>query len=189
MTVAWTRAGFVRAALGGAAVIAGGAATSLASRSSSADDDILNFFLLFEHVQEAFYRQAIDGGRLTGELHEFASTVADQEAQHVAFLKDRLGTAARQLPTPRFGNALSTPNRFRDAAIELEELAIAGYIGQAPHLSRKSVAKIATLVSVEARQVAWIRDIAGASPAPRAADPARGADDSITALRKRGFVQ
>jgi Ferritin-like domain len=189
VTVAWTRAGFVRAALGGAAVIAGGAATSLASRSSSADEDILNFFLLFEHVQAAFYRRAIDGGRLSGELQEFASTVAGQEAQHVAFLKDRLGNAARQLPTPHFGNALSSPDRFRDTAVELEELAIAGYIGQAPHLSRASVAKVATLVSVEARQAAWIRDIAGVSPAPRAADPARGADNAITALRKKGFVQ
>jgi rubrerythrin len=175
--------------MGGVAVIAGGAATSLASRSSSADEDILNFFLLFEHVQESFYRQAIDGGRLTGELQEFAGAVADQETQHVAFLKHRLGNAARPLPRPRFGNALSSPDRFRDTAVELEELAIAGYIGQAPHLSRETVAKVATLVSVEARQAAWIRDIAGVSPAPRAADPARGADAAITALRKLGFVQ
>jgi hypothetical protein len=189
MTVAWTRAGFVRAALGGAAVVAGGAATSLASRSNPAEDDILNFFLLFEYVQEAFYRQAVDSGRLTGELQEFASTVVDQETRHVAFLTDRLGSRARQRPTSDFADALSSPERFRDAAIELEELAIAGYIGQGPHLSRKTVARVATLVSVEARQVAWIRDIAGVSPAPRAADPARGAGEAVAALRKRGFVK
>jgi hypothetical protein len=189
VTVAWTRAGFVRAALGGVAVVAGGAATSLASRSEPAEKDILNFFLLFEYVQEAFYRQAVDGGRLTGELQEFASTVVDQEAQHVAYLTKRLGSQARPRPSSDFGDALSSPARFRDAAVELEELALAGYIGQGPHLPRATVARVATLVSVEARQAAWIRDIAGVSPAPRAADPARPADDAVAALRKRGYVR
>src|SRR5688572_32161233 len=43
----------------------------------------------------------------------------------------------------------------------------------------------ATLISVEARQVAWLRDLAGISPAPRAADPARKADAVLRELRDR----
>jgi hypothetical protein len=48
---------------------------------------------------------------------------------------------------------------------------------------------VATLVSVEARQAAWIRDIAHSSPAPRAADPARRADAILADLRERGFLR
>ena len=66
---------------------------------------------------------------------------------------------------------------------------IAAYIGQAPNLPREIVTPIATLVSVEARQAAWVRDIAGISPAPRAADAARPADDVLAQLRRRGFIR
>jgi hypothetical protein len=50
------------------------------------------------------------------------------------------------------------------------------------------VAAISPLVSVEARQVAWVRDIAGVLPAPQAADPARKPDDVLADLRKRGLI-
>jgi hypothetical protein len=193
---AWTRARLLRATVGGGAVVAGGTVMGarndsgalLAAQVEDADAKILNFFLLLEYVQEGFYREAVKSGRLTGEVLEFASTVGRQETEHVAFLTDRLGSRARARPTSHFGDALSTPERFRDAAIELEEAAIGGYIGQASNLTRDTVRSVATLISVEARQVAWIRDLAGVSPAPRAADPARSADDVVAALRKRGFV-
>jgi hypothetical protein len=192
----WTRARLLRAALGGGAVVAGGTVMGtrtdsgavLAAQVEDADAKILNFFLLLEYVQEGFYREAVKSGRLTGELLELASTVGRQETEHVAFLTDRLGSRARARPASNFGDALSSPERFRAAAIELEETAIGGYIGQASNLTRDTVRSVATLISVEARQVAWIRDLAGVSPAPRAADPARSADDVVAALRKRGFV-
>ena len=83
---------------------------------------------------------------------------------------------------------MSTAERFRDAAIELEEMALATYVGQAGRLTGDAVRTVGTLVSVEARQVAWVRDLAGVSPAPRAADPARKPDDVLAALRKEGFI-
>jgi hypothetical protein len=83
---------------------------------------------------------------------------------------------------------LSSPEKFRDAAIELEEAALATYVGQAANLSRRLLSPIATMTSVEARQAAWVRDIAGTSPAPRAADPARKAEDVLAELRDRGFI-
>jgi hypothetical protein len=51
------------------------------------------------------------------------------------------------------------------------------------------MARIAPLVSVEARQVAWIRDIAGENPAPRAADPPRTASDVLAQLRSKGYIE
>ena len=192
----WSRARLIRAAIGGGAAIAGGAAmgarttagTSVAAPPRPADAEVLNFFLLLEHVQEAFYRQAVESGRLRGDLLTFARTVGEQETQHVAFLADLLGSRAEPRPSPSFDDALATPERFRDTAVELEEAAVAGYVGQGANLSRDVVRPVATLVSVEARQAAWIRDLAGVSPAPRAADPAREPGRIVATLRDRGFV-
>ncbi len=191
----WTRGGLIRTAVGAAAVAAGGAAvgshggrgTSLAARKDT-DAEILNFFLLLEYVQESFYREASENTQLDGDLLTFARTVVDQESEHVAFLVEWLGGRARTRPTPDFGDATRTPEAFRDTAIFLEEAAVAGYIGQGANLTRRTIRQVATLVSAEARQAAWMRNIAGVSPAPRAADPAREAGDVITDLRKRGYL-
>jgi rubrerythrin len=161
----------------------------MAAASKDGDARILNLFLLLEFVQEGFYRAALENNALDGELRDFASTVADQESEHIAFLSERLGSRARERPQSEFGPLLGSPREFRDAAIELEELTIAAFIGQAANLTRRTVGPIATLVSVEARQVAWVRDLAGLSPAPRAADPARTAGAVVADLRKRGFIR
>jgi Ferritin-like domain len=193
----WTRAGMLRAALGGGAVVAGGAAigagsgsgTSLASPSAGTDAGILNLFLRLERVQRAFYRAGLDAGHLDGELRAYADTVVRQENQHVEFLAKRLGSRAEAPPRTSFAEVIDSSQSFRNAAVELEEAAIAAYIGQSPNLTRGAMAAVAPLVSVEARQVAWVRDLAGISPAPRAADPARKADDVLADLRRRGWLQ
>jgi hypothetical protein len=115
-------------------------------------------------------------------------SVGRQESEHVAFLIKRLGGRARPRPRPDFGDALSAPERFLAAAIDLEELTIAAYIGQGANLTRDTLGAVGTLLSVEARQVAWLLDLAGDSPAPRAADPARKPDDVLRELRKRRFL-
>ena len=63
------------------------------------------------------------------------------------------------------------PKRFARTAIRLEELGLAAYNGAATSLTPDALADAARIVSVEARHAAWIRDIAGANPAPRAAEP------------------
>jgi hypothetical protein len=192
----WTRAGLFRLAAAGGAAVAGGAAigahdgagNSFAAPSADTDAKILNFFLLLEYVQEAFYREALRSARLTGDLSEYARTVGRQESEHVAFLTKRLGGRARRRPRSSFGDAVSTPERFRAAAIDLEETAIAAYIGQGANLTRGTVGAVGTMLSVEARQAAWVLDLAGESPAPRAADPARKPDAVLAHLRERGFI-
>jgi hypothetical protein len=191
----WTRSDLLRAALGGGAVVAGGVAigsaggaATMAAPSKDTDAEILNLFLLLERVQEAFYREALERSKLTGDLRAFAMAAAAQESRHVAFLRERLGNRARAAPRSDFGELLSAPERFRDAAVEFEEATIGAYVGQGGNLTRDTMAAVITLVSVEARQAAWIRDIAGVSPAPRAADPARKPDAVLADLRRRGFI-
>jgi Ferritin-like domain len=192
----WTRGEVLRAAAAGAAAVGAGALVGsgaggdapFAATSPDTDAKLLNAFLALERLQEAFYHGALERARLSGDLLAFARAAAAQESAHVRFLTQRLGDRAGPPPKSDFADALASPERFRAAAIDLEESAVATYIGQAANLSRHLLSPIATLTSVEARQAAWVRDIAGTSPAPRAADPARDVDDVMAGLRDRGLI-
>jgi hypothetical protein len=189
----WTRRRVLGLAAAGGAM-AGGAAIGargggvLAAPSADEDARILNFFLLLEYLQEALYRDGLRQAGLTGELAEYARTVGAQEREHAALLAQRLGAGARPRPRPEFGAALSSSERFRTAAIDLKETALAAYIGQVANLTRGTVGVVGTLLSVEARQAAWLRAIAGEHPAPNAADPARKPADVMAHLRSQGLV-
>jgi hypothetical protein len=180
----------------GAGAVAGGASrewhrtsgVSVAAPSRDNDAEILNFFLLLEYVQVGLYREATAAGVLTGPLQEFADTVGRQEQRHAALLTERLGGRARERPRSNFEEAISSAERFRSAAVDLEEATVAAYVGQGGNLTRAALSAITPIVSVEARQAAWVRDLAKVSPAPRAADPARKPQDILTDLRRRGFV-
>jgi hypothetical protein len=191
----FTREGALRAAFGGAVaaggaafVARGGAGSVHAAPSHQMDTKILDFILKLELVQAAFYEAAFEARSIGGEALELALAVREQERRHVAFLQDRLKGAAGPPPRTNFGDAVSSPDAFLKAAVDLEEAAIAGYIGQSGNLTRASMIPLATLVSVEARQVAWLRDLAGMNPAPKAADPPRKAEDVTAFLRDKGYI-
>jgi rubrerythrin len=192
----WTRASFLRsaAAVGTAASVLAirlgeGDDKSQAAPSSEQDQDILNLFLQFEYAQMNFYRQAVESMRIGGDLRTFARTVGPQEAEHAVLLRRRLrGAAAPRAESPDVRRLLTSPSAFRRAAIDMEEAVIAAYVGEAANLTRDALAEVAPLVSVEARQVAWLRDLAGATPAPRAADPARRPQDVVSHLRAQGLL-
>jgi hypothetical protein len=191
----WTRGDLLRGAAAAGVAVGAGAFVGLAdggdapfAASPEQDAEVLNAFLTLERLQEALYRDALERADLSGDLLAFARAASGQESAHVKFLTERLGSRAGPAPKSDFGDALGSPNAFRSAAVELEESAVAAYVGQAGNLSRGLLSPIATMTSVEARQAAWIRDIAGTSPAPRAADPARKVEDIMADLRDRGFI-
>jgi Ferritin-like domain len=192
-----TRAQALRATAVGGAVLGAGALVgglvnpqATAGRPSRAQDvRILNFLLVLEEMQAAFYAAALRGGALRGDLLQFARTVAPQEREHVDFVRMMLGREARAGPELAFGEATSDAAHFRAAAIDLEEATAAAYIGQGASLTRPAVQDAARIVAVEARHAAWIRDLAGTDPAPRAADVARSADDVLSGLRQKGLLR
>ena len=190
-------AGFTRGRLLLAAGAAATGALAIGSRrgddaplaASKADDaDILAVFLTLEQVQEDFYRRALEAGAIDGELRALAKTLAAQEHEHVRFLLGRLDDRTPSRPRTDFGDATRSPDAFLRAAVDLEEAAIAGYLGQSGNLSRGLVGSIARLVSVEARQAAWLRSLTDDNPAPRAADQARPADEILRDLRDKGWL-
>jgi rubrerythrin len=180
-------------ALGGVAV--GGvilgehADPAVSAPSAKQDGEILNFALLLEYVQAAFYAEGLSRAGLTGELKTFASTVAAQEQEHIAFLKSALGSAARKTPKLDFGDDTADAEKFSLAAFKLEDLGVAAYTAQAPNLTTASLRAAARIVSVESRHAAWIRDLRGMNPAPDAAEPSIDAQRVIDTFKGSGYVQ
>lgn len=196
MSAACTRGGLLRALAGAGAAVAGGSliagrsggTDSLAAPSAADDVKLLNFFLLLERVHEGFYAAAVERAAIGDELLAYATTAQRQERDHVALLSDRLGSDADAPRKADFGDTVADPDRFTDAAIRLEEATLGAYIGHGADLTRGAVAAIVPLVSVEARQAAWIRDLARHDPAPNAADPARKPEEVMATLKDLGFV-
>ncbi|HEX3326475.1 MAG TPA: ferritin-like domain-containing protein [Actinomycetota bacterium] len=162
---------------------------SAARRSPHQDRDILNFLLLLEYLQAAFYKDAVNRGALHGDLARFAQVVAGHEKAHVIALRRKLGSHARRAPAFDFGNATSDPHRFAAAATKLEELAVGAFVGQGANLTRGAVLRVARIASVEGRHAAWVRDIQTHLPAPSAADAAIGQHAVASTLRALGFIK
>jgi ferritin-like protein len=192
-----SRRAFVRRGSLAAATLAFGAGLGLADRATSAgaaapsaaqDRAIFNFALLLEYLQAAFYTEAVERGALRGDVRDFAEIVSGHERAHVAFLRRALGKHARPRPTFDFGNATRNERAFLKTAVLLENTGVAAYNGQAANLTKPALAAAAEIVSVEGRHAAWISDIAGEPPAPRAADPGEASQAVVGKLESLGFL-
>jgi hypothetical protein len=183
------------AAAGGAAIGAGALLggwveppASVGRPSASQDARIWQFLLLLEEAQAALYDTALRSRSLPSDLAAYARVVAPQEHDHVALVRRRLGARARPAPKFDYAKATSSAAQFQQAAINLEEATLAAYIAQGANLTGPAVADAARIVAVDARHAAWIRDLAHADPAPRAADPGRAPEDVIADLRKKELL-
>jgi Ferritin-like domain len=172
----------------GAIVIGGLPQLSLSAPSAQQDAEILNFALVFEELQGAFYAQANAKNALRGDLATFARVAGSHEIAHVAYVRRALGSAARKTPQFNFKGVTEHPQPFARTARALEDLGVAAYNGQAPGLTRAGLTAVAPIVSVEARHAAWIRDVLGEVPAPVASDPSVTAAQATAAVNRTGFV-
>ena len=172
----------------GGVVIGGLPKLVTAAPSPSQDAKILNFALTLEYLEAEFYTQAVAGGALSGELLKFAKVVKAHEVAHIAFLKSALGSKAVAKPTFDFKGTTDDPAKFQATAIVLEDTGVAAYNGQGANVTKKVLAAAASIVSVEARHAAWIRDIAGKNPAPAAFDAAKTDAQILSAVKATGFI-
>jgi Ferritin-like domain len=173
----------------GAAALGGLPGFAASKPSPEQDAEILNFVLVMEEVQFAFYKEVLARKVLSGELLEFARIVGGQEEEHVRFVRKALGKAAKSRPPLEFGDATSDAENFAETALKLEDLGVAAYNAQAPNLTRDALAAAAQIVSVEAPHVAWIRDVTGLNPAPDAAEPTASAEKVMKTFQGSGFVR
>ena len=187
-----TRSGFLRGlVVGGGALLAAVAAPSAfgASNAAANDDAILNFALSLEYLQDSFYTEAERIGALRGELARQAKTVGAHERAHVTALRATLGSTAVARGRYDFRGATESADAFRRTAVAFEDLAVAAYKGQAPKLrSREYLASALAIHSVEARHAAWIRRLAGISPAAGAFDDPVTKPKAVALVASTKFV-
>jgi hypothetical protein len=206
MTRGHTRADFFRrGAIAGGTLIAGGVAigglptVALGKPSSAQDVEILNFALLLEYLESEFYVQAVANNALQPRVLEFARTVRDHELAHVEFLSKALGSKAIGKPTFDFGDTVKDNWKFLATATVLEDTGVTAYDGQGTRLTKATLAAAATIVSVEARHAAWVRQIMyGAAgygnapyeyPAPSALQPYKTKEQVTEAVTATGFIK
>lgn len=195
-----TRRGVLRrlGLVAGGGLVAGavpiGLAVGQGGGSAKGDIKILNFALTLEYLEGAFYAEALSKGKLTGSVQKFASVVAAHEATHVAALEKALGSKAVKKPSFDFKGTTSNQKKFLSTSKLLEDTGVSAYQGQAPNI--KSPALLATagsILAVEARHAAWVRDLIGAGkelkPAPDPFNPALSMSAVLSAVKSTGFIK
>jgi hypothetical protein len=168
-------------------VLAAAGATAAFARGVPAlghrDHEVLSLLAGLEQLETSFYAAALSAGRLTGEPRQFAQTVGSEERAHLQELTEQLGGHAPAAVGYRFAHAVTSNAAFIAAASTIEDTVVAAYNGQAENMTRRTLGRVARIMSVESRHAAWARGLAGSLPAPVAADPAIGAAAAMKALR------
>ena len=182
-------------AAGGLAIGAVPVALSVAQDGGlpKSDVDILNYALTLEYLEAAFYAEAVSKGALKGDVEQFARVVAQHEAAHVQALQKTLGDRATKKPSFDFKDTTSDEAMFIKTAITLEDTGVAAYEGQVTRIKTPAVLMAAgSILPVEARHAAWIRDIQGGgkspTPAPAAFNPAKSMSEVLDAVKAAGFI-
>ncbi len=160
-----------------------------APAQTAADIDVLNYALVLEYLQAAFYTEAEQAKAIKGRAGEAASTVGAVERAHVKAFLDALGSKAVKRPQFDFQGVTEEPRAFLKTAVAFEDLAVAAYKGEAPKLQTPAIITTALGIhTVEARHAAWMRYLYGIRPAVNAFDEPRTRPEINKIVRETGFV-
>jgi hypothetical protein len=186
-----SRADLLRgAAVGSAAFLA---ALTLPERADAApskqDIDILNYALVLEYMQSAFYTETDREGALRGKAKRASTVLGAVERAHVKALRGVLGSAAVAQPEFNFKGVTEQQTPFLRTAVAFEDLAVAAYKGQATRIQSEPLLVAAVSIhSVEARHAAWMRYLFGITPAARAFDQPLSRSQVQSIVAKTGFI-
>ncbi len=209
----------------GAGLLGGVEATSASASTSSgaiSDSAILNFALNLEYLEAEFYSHAVYGwglpssltsgkgqrGRVEGghavpfkssSIRQFATEIAKDEYEHVAFLRKALGSAAVAQPEININtaftaaataaglikkgqtfNVYANEDNFLLGAFIFEDVGVTAYKGAAPLISNKTyLGAAAGILAVEAYHAANIRTVLYERGLANAANAISNARDSL----------
>ena len=190
-----TRGAFLaRSALAAGTLYGAGAVAPLVQRALAAeaggDIAVVNFALGLESLEAAFYKQALTAKGLSGRVKKVLQEIAAHEDAHAKQLKqtlEQLGATAAPAPAPTFPS-LGDERAVLSLAVKLEETGVGAYNGAAPAISSADLLDVAaSIVNVEARHAAALRELAGRDPAPAAFD--RALSQSEVQGRVKPFVR
>ncbi|KAJ9118431.1 hypothetical protein QFC24_006262 [Naganishia onofrii] len=140
-------------------------ASPIEKKQAAAIDDttILNYALTLEHLENAFYKGALeqfDAAAFTAAgfptwVRERFSQIAEHEASHVALLSGALGSAAVQPCTYKF--PYTDPKSFTALSAILENVGVSAYLGAAASIVDKTYLTVAgSILTTESRHQAWV---------------------------------
>ena len=133
------------------------------------DIGILNFALLLEELEAAFYAAVVSSGKITNSKEmEYMRYLGGQEAAHVTFLRsvlaDQVLFATQDLSfnPSTINNALASRESILNTAVTLEDIGVHAYNGAGPSLTNPTfILAAGSIVSVEARHAAGVRALLG----------------------------
>jgi hypothetical protein len=149
------------------------AVSAQSSRSTltfNADDvGILNFALLLEEIEAAFYAAAAESGKISDSTElEYVRVLGAQEAAHVTFLRSVLGdqvlfeTADLSFNPSGLNAILKDRITILNTAVTLEDVGVHAYNGAGTSLTNPTYLLAAgSIVSVEARHAGGVRALLG----------------------------
>ena len=167
-----TRAAFLgKAVVGGAALLGALAVPAAGEAAAASDVAILNYALTLEYLQSSFYTETERLGAIRGGLKRVPRQLGAVERAHVTALKQALGRAAVKRPAFNFRGVTEDNTKFLKTAVAFEDLGAAAYKAQAARIESPALLAAAISIhSVEARHAAWMRFLAGVTPAATAFD-------------------
>lgn len=149
------------------------------------DVGILNFALTLELLEADFYRQGLQKAKLSGEAKEFATSFGEHEQAHVDALTSTIqDLGGTPVDKPTFAFPFNNQQSFLKLAQTLEDTGVSAYNGAAPMIKNKDVlAAAGSIVQIEARHAAVIRQLLNMPAAPNAFDPALTTDKVLAAVK------
>lgn len=172
-------------------VLAAASTTVFAAGLPKQIEETLNFALTLEHIEDAFYRSALEKDFIPKEHKDVFNTIGLHEAQHVKFLTGALGAAAVKRPEAdftaggKYADVFSNFDTFLTLSQTFEDLGVAAYKGQAGNLMENGDILTAALQihSVEARHAAMVRRIGGKKAWDGAFDEPKSKEDVLAAAK------
>ncbi|CAD6578939.1 MAG: hypothetical protein TREMPRED_002313 [Tremellales sp. Tagirdzhanova-0007] len=141
---------------------------SIQSRATSASPytttQILQLALTLEHLESAFYTQALSSftaanftaAGFPDSVRERFLQISEHESQHVKLLSSALGNDSVQPCTYAFDGRYKDVGSFIGLASVIENLGVSAYAGAAQYITDPVYATVAsTILSTEARHQAW----------------------------------
>ncbi len=191
------RAFLTKAGVGGiaaGAAFGGLGAFALGQGDDSLDDlEILNFALVLEYLEAAFYEEAVSRGDFSGEVGTYAQTLLDHEQAHVEALKAAISEVSTPVSTPEFDFMDTTADEgtFLETSVTLEETGVGAYLGAAPSIeSTEYLAVAGSILVVESLHTSWGRTLIGGGelPAPVAFAKPLTVQQVLDAVGQTGFI-